>query len=210
MGGFRVCNPDSSIEPFTLDPEDLEPYLKDHDIDISELEIQDRSKGDVLAKSLVLLQVSWFILQVVARAVQHLAVTELEIATLAFAILNIMTYLCWWNKPLDVNLPIKITTDHSGDSMIAPPPSITASSSYEARSLSPAAILNPEPCTIENDPTNSSALNHPLQSHTLTTSPHDLAARLQAKAPPTKKQWPANDTVRLTHMNRICTARPKA
>ncbi|KAG6865586.1 hypothetical protein C0991_001135 [Blastosporella zonata] len=114
MGGFQIYNEsDTSKRVRPLDPDDIEPYLKTHVIDISEEDILDRSKGDALAKSLAVIQVTWFILQVAARAVQHLAITELEVVTLAFAILNFMTYFCWWNKPLDVNYGIRIAAFHT-------------------------------------------------------------------------------------------------
>ncbi|KAG6909625.1 hypothetical protein DXG01_016407 [Tephrocybe rancida] len=91
-----------------LDPAKLTSYLEKHQITITEDEIMDKSKGDLLSKSLVLLQVSWFILQFLARAIQRLAITELELVTVAFAILNFMTYFFWWNKPLDVQYPVMV------------------------------------------------------------------------------------------------------
>ncbi|KAG6830143.1 hypothetical protein H0H92_002007 [Tricholoma furcatifolium] len=109
MGGFKVCANQEDGSRVTLNPDDVEPYLINKDIDISEQEILDKSKGDVISKSLVVLQVTWFMLQVLARAIQGLAITELEVVTLAFALLNIMTYFCWWSKPLDVNLPVVIS-----------------------------------------------------------------------------------------------------
>ena len=71
-------------------------------------EINDRSKGDAVTKALVVLQTTWFLLQCVARGSQRLALTELELATAAFALLNAITYAIWWNKPLDVQCPIKV------------------------------------------------------------------------------------------------------
>ncbi|KAF8064243.1 hypothetical protein FPV67DRAFT_210971 [Lyophyllum atratum] len=65
----------------------------------------------MLAISLVLLQVTWFILQFLARIIQHLPITELEVATLAFAVVNFMIYFCWWNKPLDVQCSIKVKVE---------------------------------------------------------------------------------------------------
>jgi hypothetical protein len=41
-------------------------------------------------------------------------ITELEILTLAFAVLNFATYGLWWNKPLDVQVPFLIR-DIPGD-----------------------------------------------------------------------------------------------
>ncbi|KAJ7659894.1 hypothetical protein B0H17DRAFT_866466, partial [Mycena rosella] len=78
---------------------------------VSAEEIMDRSKGDGLSKGVALLQGLWFITQSLTRQIQHLPITELEVATLAFATLNIFTWLLWWNKPLDVHLPIVIGPD---------------------------------------------------------------------------------------------------
>ncbi|KAJ3566104.1 hypothetical protein NP233_g7218 [Leucocoprinus birnbaumii] len=75
---------------------------------ISEDEINDKSKGDFFTKLVVVIQTTWFIVQCVARWVQRLHVTELEIITLAFATLNIITYILWWNKPQNMRLAIPI------------------------------------------------------------------------------------------------------
>ncbi|KAG1848509.1 hypothetical protein DFJ58DRAFT_842887 [Suillus subalutaceus] len=68
-------------------------------------DIPDKSKGNVISKGTSMLQVGWFVLQLITRAVYHLDTTELEIATLAFAVLNFLTYPMWWNKPFDVQCP---------------------------------------------------------------------------------------------------------
>ncbi|KAF8659470.1 hypothetical protein AX16_001837 [Volvariella volvacea WC 439] len=73
---------------------------------IKKREIEDRGKGDVLSKAIVILQTSWFVVQCIARRVEGLYLTELELVTLAFAALNTMTYILWWDKPLNVGYPI--------------------------------------------------------------------------------------------------------
>ncbi|KAF8645290.1 hypothetical protein AX16_007927 [Volvariella volvacea WC 439] len=73
---------------------------------IPEKEIQDHGKGDLLAKAIVVIQTTWFVAQCIARRVQGLALTEIELVTLAFATLNVVTYGLWWNKPLNVGYPI--------------------------------------------------------------------------------------------------------
>ena len=84
------------------------------DIDFSsftvptEAEIKDRGKSDWLAKSLVLLQTSWFVMQCIARAIEHLPITHLEIVTLAYAAMNFVIYVFWWNKPLNVDRPVRV------------------------------------------------------------------------------------------------------
>ncbi|KAJ6523047.1 hypothetical protein B0H19DRAFT_1202211 [Mycena capillaripes] len=75
-----------------------------------EAAIKDKSKGDALSKGVALFQGLWFIAYCIARATQRLPVTELEIATLAFAVVNIFIWLLWWGKPLDVQDPIMLGT----------------------------------------------------------------------------------------------------
>jgi hypothetical protein len=77
-------------------------------ISITEEEIKDRSKSDPLAKIIVLCQTLWFIAQSVTRGVEGLSITNLEILTNAFAVLNFVTYFLWWNKPQRVRFPIVI------------------------------------------------------------------------------------------------------
>ncbi|KAJ7700441.1 hypothetical protein B0H17DRAFT_858347, partial [Mycena rosella] len=70
--------------------------------------IMARSKGDALSKGVALAQGLWFTTQCLARAHQHLPITELEVATLAFAVVNVFIWGLWWNKPLDVEEAIPI------------------------------------------------------------------------------------------------------
>ncbi|KAJ3570429.1 hypothetical protein NP233_g4405 [Leucocoprinus birnbaumii] len=97
-------------QPFTLTSSDLIRYTGglSNPIYISEDEINDKSKGDFFTKLIVVIQTTWFIVQCIARWVQRLHVTELEIVTLAFAILNVITYILWWNKPQNMRVAIAI------------------------------------------------------------------------------------------------------
>jgi hypothetical protein len=109
MGGFRLFNDNGPVR--TLDPDELQSLAQDGDIDfpgITENEIRDKSKGDVLSKGLVVIQTGWFILQCIARGIEGLPLTGLELVTLAFAALNFVTYGLWWNKPLDVQCPFRV------------------------------------------------------------------------------------------------------
>ncbi|KAF8642785.1 hypothetical protein AX16_009418 [Volvariella volvacea WC 439] len=78
---------------------------------IPEKEIQDHGKGDLLAKAVVVIQTTWFVAQCIARHVQGLVLTEIELITLAFATLNVITYGLWWNKPLNIGYPIYFDKD---------------------------------------------------------------------------------------------------
>ncbi len=75
---------------------------------ITTAEIKDRSKGDVLSKAIAVFQMTSFILQLVARFVLELPITELELFTLALASLNGIIYFFWWDKPLRVEEPVSL------------------------------------------------------------------------------------------------------
>ncbi len=90
----------------TLEELGSEPKLVKNLAAISPETIEDKSKGDALSKSISILQLSWFIVQCIARALQHLPITLLEMTALAFAGLSIIMYSLWWYKPLNVKYQI--------------------------------------------------------------------------------------------------------
>lgn len=110
MGGFTLHDQAGSARRILTPPEFHELYTsgKIKCPPITEEEIQDRSKGDFLSKSIALVQTSWFIAQYITRAVHGLAVTELEVATLAFAALSGVMYYLWWHKPLEVRCSVPV------------------------------------------------------------------------------------------------------
>ena len=97
MGGFTIIDPDQKGRNhdeglvLTLD------YLREHPEmeipDVTVADINDRSKGDGLSKAIAILQTTWFIVQIIAQGQQGLAVTELELVTLALASLNGVTFM---------------------------------------------------------------------------------------------------------------------
>ncbi|KAG1732791.1 hypothetical protein EDB19DRAFT_2026903 [Suillus lakei] len=86
---------------------------------ITEAEIKDRSKGDGLSKCVAVLQLVWFVIQLIARYAQKLPVTLLEIDTLAIAALTCIAYGLWWKKPKDIGRPYIV---HWNLEAAAPPP----------------------------------------------------------------------------------------
>ncbi|KAG2029928.1 hypothetical protein BDR03DRAFT_975376 [Suillus americanus] len=106
MGGFMLYV--NGKPRATLTTNELRCFVRVGFVDmpvISEAEIQDRSKGDGLSKGIALLQLVWFVIQLVARYVQNLPITLLEIDTLAVAALTCVAYGLWWKKPKDVGCP---------------------------------------------------------------------------------------------------------
>ena len=88
----------------------LRELVKDPEfrIPITEDEIAQRSKGDALSKVILILQSSWFITQFLARYIQGLSFTHLELTTLALASLNGITFLLWWDKPLGAQALVQV------------------------------------------------------------------------------------------------------
>lgn len=105
MGGFAISLPNGECRPIFHDTH-LE-YIIIPEITVED--INDKSKGDTWSKSLVILQLLWFGVQLLARVEQGLAITELEVVTLATATLNVCMYAFWWYKPLNVNRPLLVT-----------------------------------------------------------------------------------------------------
>ncbi|KAK2596001.1 hypothetical protein N8I77_013513 [Diaporthe amygdali] len=72
---------------------------------LSKDDIEDRSKADWLLKSLAVLQITWIIMNVIVRHITGLPISQIEIATIAFAIMAVLIYLANWWKPKDISQP---------------------------------------------------------------------------------------------------------
>ena len=106
MGGFILQPRDST--PFPIHGIHLVWLVKEGYLpvpQISEEEIADKSKADVLTKLLVCGQTGWFVVQCLARWKQKLPLTTLELATITFIWCTWGIYGQWLNKPLDVGSP---------------------------------------------------------------------------------------------------------
>lgn len=100
---LETTPPDGVTSPSVHDPSTTTK------ISISKADILDKSKSSGVAKFLTVAQTTWFILQFIERWAAHQARTQLEIMTVAYALLNIVIYALWWNKPLNVNEPIEVS-----------------------------------------------------------------------------------------------------
>ncbi|KAL9618505.1 MAG: hypothetical protein Q9160_006761 [Pyrenula sp. 1 TL-2023] len=114
MGGFELRSAD--FVPFRITSRHLyylvsKGYIQYPNISLDD--IRDKSKQDNIAKVIATLQVSYLILQCIGRAVQHLAITTLELFCLAIVVTSIPTTWCWLHKPNDIGCPIVISTDVS-------------------------------------------------------------------------------------------------
>lgn len=76
--------------------------------ELSIADLEDRSKGDIFVKGAAIVQILWLVIQIIARASEGLAISLLEVTTLAFATCAIATYILLWHKPQDVMTPTYI------------------------------------------------------------------------------------------------------
>lgn len=110
MGGFVVQTTD--CKPFPVNARQLH-YLVERGYtqfpNVSVEEIWDKSKADFFTKVLACGQIAWLLVQTIARLIQHLDITTLELATLGYVLCALSTYVAWLHKPLDVEVPTTIT-----------------------------------------------------------------------------------------------------
>ncbi|RSL41831.1 hypothetical protein CEP54_015696 [Fusarium duplospermum] len=123
MGGFEfVTGDDYDVFPrkasgekrtgLTVTPAGLRYLVNKTPVEIPKLrrsEIEDKSKGSALAKTLVCLQAFWFCTQCITRFTQNLTISLLELNTFGHALCALLMYCLWWYKPLDIGEPVQIT-----------------------------------------------------------------------------------------------------
>ena len=108
MGGFQIVKEDGTLSILKKSQFESITSSHPHILKIPVEEIEDKSKGDFIAKTVIVVQTLWFALQVINRAIQGITVTELELTALGHTVLNIFMYWCWWHKPVNVRFPFKV------------------------------------------------------------------------------------------------------
>jgi hypothetical protein len=114
MGGVWL-RPRAS-KPFPINARQLHDLVQEGVIALPRLsaeEIWDRSKADKFAKIFACFQIGWLVLQCLGRAAQKLPITPLEIATIGFAIPSLATFMLWFQKPMDIEVPTFIDAPES-------------------------------------------------------------------------------------------------
>ncbi|KAI6783780.1 uncharacterized protein J7T54_001656 [Emericellopsis cladophorae] len=109
MGGFRLSCP--GTDPFPLNAKQLHWLVVNGFVDYpktSPAEIWDKSKQDRLAKLITSFQIGYLVVQCIGRLAQGLAITTLELNTLAIVVCSLMTAFTWLHKPSDVATPIDL------------------------------------------------------------------------------------------------------
>lgn len=71
-------------------------------------DLDDRNKGESFVKIVAILQILWFVVQLISRLAAQLPTTQLEIMTFAFAVCSALTYYLLLDKPKDCQYSIEI------------------------------------------------------------------------------------------------------
>ena len=109
MGGFMLQTSDNVS--FFLDTKQILWLVEHHVISTAQFEtsflldsrtIDDRNKSDLTIRVIAVGQALWFCINIVARGIQGLAVTTLEINTIGIVIDSILVYYFWKDKPAGV------------------------------------------------------------------------------------------------------------
>ncbi|KAI0059780.1 hypothetical protein BV25DRAFT_1023096 [Artomyces pyxidatus] len=107
MGGFHYYKDGRPQHPLT--PGDVVKLVKSGDLTLpTDEEIGNLSQSDVLSKTIAILQTLWFVVQAIARGVEGLPITQLEIMTLAYTTITVAMYAVWWDKPQNVGGPVRV------------------------------------------------------------------------------------------------------
>ena len=88
-----------------------------HFMILSDEDIREKSKTDLFAKALLILQVTWLLLQCVSRKISGLPLVLLEVHTLVHAscAMAMYSYSPWFRTPLDVRAASLVPTSGMED-----------------------------------------------------------------------------------------------
>lgn len=109
--GFWTRTPGPAKEESKCEPAQLRKLIENRDIadpPISEKELKSRGQGDWIIKLIAVVQIIWFVVQTLVRAIQHFPTSALEIMTVAFVFCSVFIYGFSWNQPQDVDYPVFI------------------------------------------------------------------------------------------------------
>ena len=79
---------------------------------ISKYSMKTLAASDMPTTLIACTQVMWFVTQVVSRVFQDLAVTLLEVSTIAYVLCALVAYTAWWEKPQGCRSPIVFDCTH--------------------------------------------------------------------------------------------------
>ena len=118
MGGFivDVSSLHNNLSRLTISAKGLAFLARHgHFVKMSDAAIRDKSKADMLVKSLVCIQVGWMMVQTISRKIVGYPITLLEVHTLVHVGCAMAMYGLWFQKPLDVREPALVDASEFED-----------------------------------------------------------------------------------------------
>jgi len=70
--------------------------------------INERSKADGVAKTIAICQTSWFAITIIFRLSKRMPLSLLEVLTVSYIFCALIMFICWFEKPRDIQFRIKI------------------------------------------------------------------------------------------------------
>ncbi|PYI01415.1 hypothetical protein BO78DRAFT_401318 [Aspergillus sclerotiicarbonarius CBS 121057] len=110
MGGFLLDGPGVD-RPFPVNAKQLFFLTDKGYIDpprITEDDINDRNKSDAVSRVIAVCQALWLLINCAIRVAQGLALTTLELTTISFVIVFLVTSFCWRFKPSDITSTVTV------------------------------------------------------------------------------------------------------
>ena len=107
MGGYQFYGENGPLYPVSPDNA-VELVRRGHLVAPSSDELANQSKGDALSKGVAIMQTLWFVMQCIARHIEHVPVTNLEVMTLAYTVMTVAMYIVWWDKPLNISCAVRV------------------------------------------------------------------------------------------------------
>lgn len=149
-GGFWVRTPNG--QESKCHPKQLRDLIINNSIGgppILQDELKSRAKADWTVKLIAILQILWFLVQILARATQHYHITSLEILTVAFVLCSIFIYAFSFRKPQDVEFPVFIEIPDALHDITEP--NLARDSNESGTMLHNVAPIRPEHATKKED-----------------------------------------------------------
>jgi len=70
--------------------------------------ISERSKADGVAKMIAICQTSWFAITIIFRLSKRMPLSLLEVLTVSYIFCALIMFICWFERPRDIQFRIKI------------------------------------------------------------------------------------------------------
>ncbi|KAJ5263650.1 hypothetical protein N7478_011255 [Penicillium angulare] len=120
MGGFVLEGPGIKT-PFPVDGRQLLFLIRKDYVrypDLAREDISDRNKSDGLARCIAIFQALWMVVNSLVRVAQGLALTTIELTTLSFILVFLITSFCWYFKPLGITTRVTLQLETHLDKIL--------------------------------------------------------------------------------------------